>query len=199
MRLSSSQSDVVDRSRLLQWLAVVTSTFTRNPWTCPPSHPPTHPRHAHSPIHPLIQHPCNDIYFALRTRGLPLECDPSSPKYLSVWSIFDCPNREVNSDPATLAITKLEIEVDTRWGDCACPRSSLSCHQPLPSMRLFRHCAESSTIFFGFFSPRWHRGRGTIQPSPVWRGFGRDLPPWDCRGQSVLTRMCVPPPVSHWI
>lgn len=97
------------------------------------THPPTHPptctgTYGNAPpsTYPGALPRCSDIYFALRTRGHPLECDPTSPKYLSFWSIFDCPNREVNSDPATLAITKLEIEVDTRWGDCACPRSQVS-------------------------------------------------------------------------
>jgi hypothetical protein len=88
------------------------------------------------------QPPHSDIYFALRTRGLPLECDPTSPKYLSFWSIFDCPNREVSSDPATLAITKLEVEVDTRWGDCEYTSSFVSVLPPTtPSVHLFVACA----------------------------------------------------------
>eukprot|EP00729_Bicosta_minor_P001393 gene1393-9813_t len=54
-----------------------------------------------------------DIYFDLRTRGLPLECGPWINQ--SFWSRLDCVNSEVNVDPSTLAITKIILEVDTRY------------------------------------------------------------------------------------
>eukprot|EP00038_Savillea_parva_P031299 m.84723 g.84723 ORF g.84723 m.84723 type:complete len:408 (-) comp9606_c0_seq1:490-1713(-) len=59
-----------------------------------------------------------DIYFDLRTRGFPLEC--GIWRNTSFWSRLDCVNTEV-VDPSELAITKLILEVDTRFGlyaDC---------------------------------------------------------------------------------
>lgn len=58
-----------------------------------------------------------DIYFDLRTKALPLECGPW--KDMSFWSRIDCVNGEVNVDPKLLAVTKLVLEVDTRYGDYA--------------------------------------------------------------------------------
>ena len=57
-----------------------------------------------------------DMYFDLRSRGLPLECGPW--RNTSFWSQLDCDNPEV-ADTSKLAVTKLVIEVDTRWGDYA--------------------------------------------------------------------------------
>lgn len=58
-----------------------------------------------------------DMYFDLRTRGLPLECGPWVNQ--SFWSRLDCVNNEVNVDASLLAITKLIITADHRWGDYA--------------------------------------------------------------------------------
>jgi len=57
-----------------------------------------------------------DMYFDLRTRGLPLEC--GIWRNLSFWSQLDCDNPEV-ANVSDLAITKLVLEVDTRWADYA--------------------------------------------------------------------------------
>lgn len=57
-----------------------------------------------------------DIYFDLRSRGLPLECGPW--RNTSFWSRLDCDNPEVD-DPSQLTITELVLEVDTRFGDYA--------------------------------------------------------------------------------
>ena len=57
-----------------------------------------------------------DMYFDLRSRGLPLEC--GKWRNTSFWSSLDCNDPEV-SDVKSLAITKLVLEVDTRWGDYA--------------------------------------------------------------------------------
>ena len=57
-----------------------------------------------------------DMYFDLRSRGLPLECGPWINE--SFWSRLDCSNPEV-ADVSKLAITKLVLEVDTRFGDYA--------------------------------------------------------------------------------
>ena len=57
-----------------------------------------------------------DMYFDLRTVGLPLECGPWRNR--SFWSHLDCDNPEV-ANVSALAITKLVLEVDTRWGDYA--------------------------------------------------------------------------------
>jgi hypothetical protein len=57
-----------------------------------------------------------DLYFDLRSRGLPLECGPL--RNTSFWSKLDCVNPEDNGqDP--LAVTKLVLEVDTRFDDYA--------------------------------------------------------------------------------
>jgi len=57
-----------------------------------------------------------DIYFDLRTKGLPLEC--GALINTSFWSQLDCDNPEV-ANASQLAITKLILEVDTNWGDYA--------------------------------------------------------------------------------
>jgi len=56
--------------------------------------------------------------------GLALEC--GKWKNESFWSRIDCVNAEVVVDPANLAITKLVLEVDTRFGDCALITLSLT-------------------------------------------------------------------------
>ena len=82
-------------------------------------------RRSHSNLNPNIQQSSlkttqadvnGDLYFDLRSRGLPLECGPLVNT--SFWSRLDCDNPEV-ADPSRLAITKLVMEVDTRWGDYA--------------------------------------------------------------------------------
>ncbi len=60
-----------------------------------------------------------DMYFDLRSRGLPLECGPW--KNQSFWSRLDCVNAEVDTPADKLGITKLVLEVDSRFGtysDC---------------------------------------------------------------------------------
>ena len=75
-----------------------------------------------------------DIYFDLRTRGLPLECGPWINQ--SFWSRLDCVNSEVNVDPSTLAITKIILEVDTRY--CILQRINLiSCEAAVFIATLF--------------------------------------------------------------
>lgn len=58
-----------------------------------------------------------DIYFDLRTRGLPLECGPW--RNMSFWSQLDCSNAEVAVNPDKLSVTKIVLEVDSRFGDYA--------------------------------------------------------------------------------
>ena len=58
-----------------------------------------------------------DIYFDIRSRGLPLECGPLVNT--SFWSRLDCDNPEVATPTSELAVTQLVLEVDTRWGDYA--------------------------------------------------------------------------------
>lgn len=57
-----------------------------------------------------------DMYFDLRSRGIPLECGIWRNE--SWWSHFDCSNPEV-ANVSKLAVTKLVVEVDMRWGDYA--------------------------------------------------------------------------------
>jgi len=57
-----------------------------------------------------------DMYFALRTVGLPLECGPWVNQ--SFWPALDCSNPEV-ANTSNLAVTKLVLEVDTRFDDYA--------------------------------------------------------------------------------
>jgi hypothetical protein len=85
-----------------------------------------------------------DMYFDLRTVGLPLECGPWRNR--SFWSHLDCDNPEVDN-VSTLAITKLTLEVDSRWGDyadcnldpdtgaynCACENVQANCTALTPS------------------------------------------------------------------
>ena len=56
-----------------------------------------------------------DMYFALRSRGLPLECGIWANE--SLWSRFDCTNKEVVA--SDLTVTKIVLEVDDRFGDYA--------------------------------------------------------------------------------
>lgn len=68
-----------------------------------------------------------DIYFDLRSRGLPLECGPWINE--SFWSRLDCSNPEV-ADISKLAVTRLVLEVDTRWAayaDCNIRDGVYSC------------------------------------------------------------------------
>jgi len=58
-----------------------------------------------------------DLYFDLRSRGLPLECGVWRNR--SFWSRLDCVNAEVAVDPSKLAVTKFILEVDTRFGQYA--------------------------------------------------------------------------------
>ena len=87
-----------------------------------------------------------DLYFDLRSRGLPLECGPWRNR--SFWSRLDCVNDEVAVDPSRLAVTKLVLEVDTRWGvyadcnidpttgaySCSCEDVPSNCTQLTPSV-----------------------------------------------------------------
>lgn len=69
----------------------------------------------------------HSIYFDLRSRGLPLECGPWINE--SFWSRLDCSNPEV-ADISKLAVTRLVLEVDTRWAayaDCNIRDGVYSC------------------------------------------------------------------------
>jgi hypothetical protein len=58
-----------------------------------------------------------DMYFDLRTRALNLECGPWYNE--SFWSHLDCDNAEVATPVKDLIITKLLLEVDSRYGSYA--------------------------------------------------------------------------------
>jgi hypothetical protein len=69
-----------------------------------------------------------DMYFDMRTKGLALECGIWYNH--SFWSHLDCDNDEVATPVADLAITKLILEVDSRYGtyaDCNVDNGMYEC------------------------------------------------------------------------
>jgi hypothetical protein len=77
--------------------------------------------HVHGANYSSVPHDMNtadingDIYFSMRTKGLPLECGVW--KNLSFWSWLDCSNAEVTA--TDLVVSKVRLQVDDRYGDYA--------------------------------------------------------------------------------
>ena len=79
-----------------------------------------------------------DMYFTMRSKALPAECGPWRNE--SWWSHLDCSDPEVSG--SALAVTKLQIEIDSRVGAyadcnalsdgsyfCACDMAQGNCSQ----------------------------------------------------------------------
>jgi hypothetical protein len=73
-----------------------------------------------------------DLYFTMRSKALPAECGPWRNE--SWWSNLDCNDPEV--DGSNLAVTKLILEVDMRFGPYA------DCN-PLPDGSYFCACDQA--------------------------------------------------------